>query len=661
MNHPSRHVTALHRLLRTWIFIASCGVAQAQGTAPQGHNFGEIPQLVQLGDGASLVASVTSDSPMTITWTKDGKPVPGAVSATLAFPAVTKASAGSYRLKARNAFGVWNSPPFLLSVYETGTAEVTLVAGRPLRLEPHAWGPGLKHYWSGIGHEDTPSYLTPVFQINRMPHGIQSAVVYLKMGDSGPEASGFSYRIKSVGRPLAPTGMRVRRMEVGQAYLEQGYLPTDEVAVTFHARGLPPGITINATSGDISGTPTKAGDYVAELWTDDGYGTSPRFQQLYFVGSTHIDLFTRSYYGSLFQLPLDNGQSGYLAEITVAPSGTYTGRLTFKSRVIRLSGRFVSEESGYVARHSDVMYGLNLKMTLQPAEGVVLEWSNPDLVTEDTVDVLDAVYRRTGDPYMDPAGRHVVLMVPDQITETAAEEVMRGTGFGSLQVNANFSTTFVGSLPDGQGVTASGYVTTNRTIPTFLLPPAMRDVLIGDMAVPTAYESTNPYSLWWYRDANAKDPMAPAGWSRNVVSNVMPYTPPTGGGLLLPYMTDSPDNAFISLSSAGRDLEDSTAFIDTAFRLTSAHTARFALPNPDGLRVDFYAPTGFFTGQFILDDTHSVIPLQRVRRSIGFRGMMFPNRDIPHGEGFFLAPPPPGSVPSSIISGNVWIGQGFVE
>jgi hypothetical protein len=661
MTKPFHQAWVIHLLLLMWVMVSAGGSAFAESAAPKGNNFGEIAQLVELGEAASLVASVTGASPMTFVWRKDGRLVPNAGEATLSLSAVSKESAGTYRLEARNAHGVWNSPAFLLGVYETGNAEVTLVAGKPLRLEPRAWGPGIKYLWSGNGLEETPSHVTPVFQINRMPHGVNSAAVYLMMGESGPEKSGFSYTIKSVGKPVAPTAaQRIRRLTVGQESLDQGYLPTDGIPVTFHAKGLPPGITINATSGDISGAPTRAGDYVAELWTSDGHGSSPPVQQIYLVGSTTIDLFTRSYYGSLYQLPVRAGQVGYLAEIIVSPTGAYTGKLTFKSRVVRLSGRFVSDAAGYVSSLSNVMYGLNLKMTLLPAEGLALEWSDPNQVIEGTFHALWPVYFKSGDPYMDPAGRHVVLLTPEQIAETAAAEVMRGTGFGTLQVNADFSTTFVGTLPDGQGVTCSSHVTVNnRTVPMFLMPLAKRDVLIGDLAVPSRYEVTNPYSIWWYRDAIPKDPISPSGWSRNLVSTVTPYTPPTRGQLLLPFMDEATGNAFISCSSAGRDLEDSTAFIDTLFTLTSAHAAKFVLPNPNGLRIDFYSPTGFFSGQFIVDDPYPGMPLRRVRRTIGFRGMMFPNSDSPHGEGFFLAPPPPGTVPSSIVSGNVWIGPGF--
>jgi hypothetical protein len=41
--------------------------------------------------------------------------------------------------------------------------------------------------------------------------------------------------------------------------------------------------------------------------------------------------------------------------------------------------------------------------------------------------------------------------------------------------------------------------------------------------------------------------------------------------------------------------------------------------------------------------------------------MMFPNTDIPHGEGFFLAPPPKDTVPATTVSGQVWIGATFAE
>jgi hypothetical protein len=635
-----------------WMLLSQVGWALAQGSAPRGNQFGEINQLAQLGSAVSLVASVSSDSPMTFTWTKDGRTVRDADAMTLTLPAVTKESAGTYRLKAKNAFGFWESPPFLVAVYETGTEEVTLEAGKSLRLEPRAWGPGLKYSWTGNGLESTPAHQQPVFQIDRMPQGIQTAALYLMMGESGPEASGFNYRIKSVGKPLAPTAARIRWMKLNQAYLDQGYLPDNEIPVTFHAKGLPPGITIHATTGAITGIPTVAGDYQAELWTSDGYGTSPRIQQIYFVGSSKIDLFTRTYSGTLSQLPI-NGQSGYLGAMTVTPNGGFSCKLTFKSRVIRLNGKFTGDESAFVARVDNVVQGLNLKMTLLPAVAVLFEWTDPDGKIETTYTSLEVVYRRTGDAYADPGGRYVVLLQPEKSGEVLdAEDVLRGTGFGSLQVNANFSTTFVGTLPDGQGVTASSFVTTSGTIPTFFIPQARRDVLIGQMKPPTRYEGSNPYSVWWYRDANPRDLMAPAGWSRSLITDVTPYTAPKAGQLLLPLMENGPNNAYLSLSSAGRDLEDSTAFIDADFTLSTAHTARFARPNSNKLSVSFYAPTGFFAGQVTLDDP---------RRSVGFRGMMFPNAEIPHGEGFFLAPPPQGTMSAATVSGQVWIGATFGE
>ncbi|MCX6855289.1 MAG: immunoglobulin domain-containing protein, partial [Verrucomicrobia bacterium] len=176
MNH--RYLTRIlggHFWL-AWMLLSLGGFARAQGTqgtAPQGHNFGEISNLVLLGNPVSLVATVTSASPMTFTWSKDGRLVSGENAMTLTLPAVTKESAGTYRLKARNAFGFWESPPFLVAVYETGIEEVTLEAGKSIRLEPRALGPGLKYFWVGTGDESMPSHQKPILQIDRMQQGLQ--------------------------------------------------------------------------------------------------------------------------------------------------------------------------------------------------------------------------------------------------------------------------------------------------------------------------------------------------------------------------------------------------------------------------------------------------------------------------------------------------------
>lgn len=636
--------------------------------APTGENFGESAQWAVVGGSASFVANVSGASPLTMSWTKDGKLVPGANSSTLSLPAVTRESAGTYRFRAKNAHGVWNSPPFLLGVYETGILNATLLAGRSLRLEPRAWAPKLKCYWMGNGYEEVTSYISPVLQINRMPQGIQSVAVSLQIGDTGTEVSGVGYRIRSVGRPRAPIVQSVRRMQVGQSYLEQGAFTTEDIPLTFHARGLPPGISINETSGDISGTPTQAGAYTAEVWTQDGYGSSPKVKQIYFVGVPGIDLLTRTFCGVLLDYaPVPNNE-GYLAELNVVPTGVFTGSLVLKSTTIRLNGRFEAETNtendapAYVARIVGITPGKDLKLTLIPGDGVQLEWFNQGETNGVASHILESAYRPTGDPYLDIQTRSVVLLAPDSITESSEGEVMRGTGFGSLLVNAQFATTFVGTLPDGQGVTAGSHVTINRTVPTILLPTVRQQAVIGNLVHPTKYEPSASQTLFWYKDASVGDPIAPAGWSgRVMMADISLYTPRPAGQLLLRDVEDRPLNAFLSLSSAGRDFDEDFAFLESPFRLTKTHTAVFPSPNSSGLRVDFYAPTGFFTGQFILDDPHPTIPERRVRRTISFRGMISQQAQNPHGEGFFLAPPAPDTVTSSLISGHVWIGPGFVE
>jgi hypothetical protein len=100
--------------------------------------------------------------------------------------------------------------------------------------------------------------------------------------------------------------------------------------------------------------------------------------------------------------------------------------------------------------------------------------------------------------------------------------------------------------------------------------------------------------------------------------------------------------------------------IQSPFRLTTRHTALFPAPNLNRLKMNFYAPTGFFTGSFTTTD--KLTNDKPFTRHANFRGMMIPG--INRGGGFFLMPalPDPLNEPSvsssqtPIYSGKVSLG-----
>ena len=71
--------------------------------------------------------------------------------------------------------------------------------------------------------------------------------------------------------------------------------------------------------------------------------------------------------------------------------------------------------------------------------------------------------------------------------------------------------------------------------------------------------------------------------------------------------------------------------MNTPFTLRQNLTAVIPLPNAQKLKIDCYAPTGFFTGSFMTADPFSTSP---ALRRVQFRGMIIHSEGA--GLGFFL-------------------------
>jgi len=353
---------------------------------------------------------------------------------------------------------------------------------------------------------------------------------------------------------------------------------------------------------------------------------------------------------------------GGLLSVEVNPNKSFTGKLRFPTRTVAINGAFDTAQTPQAvisipANSAEfTTAATSLRLTLTEGIAISASWILPQgLVSHQRVTTftLLPLYVTKPGTAKNPDGRYVMLLTP----EKSKEDVMRGSGFGSLVIAKNYSIIMIGTLPDGTGFTSSSFVTTDEKIPALITTNLARNILLGTV--------NSEESFFWFRSSAGliNDPFTLNLPERQINVEISRYTPPAKGSFLLPDILDTDGNAYISFSAAGRDEEDSTTFIESALRLTRAHRFVFPTPNPYRLRLDFYVPTGFFTGSFSIQDPHATIPRQFVQRTVSFRGMLFPSDDpnVARGEGFFLVPPPPNTVNVSLTSGLVSFSAKFPD
>ncbi len=418
----------------------------------------------------------------------------------------------------------------------------------------------------------------------------------------------------------------------------------------YYCTGLPPGLSIDRESGLITGFSEAVGYYTTSTYITVGGLASKVLVRRIAVVARHLS--AAPGYHEQTIMPNELFALGAHLTVLLQPSGAYSGSLRLGTHTVPLGGYIrpiLNNEHGISAPISlKLKDGRVAKAVFFSGAGLDFQLRYPDLETPiATFHNLELMRATTG--YLFPVhpggtGRHIMAFTP-------TPGMVHGAGFGSAQVYADGRVLFSGMSPEGRGITCSHwtYPTTETSVGGhFYASDNATTAIMGPLSIPAPLQAKAP-ALVWAR-APLRGRQYPAGLTRPVTLRTSRWT---YAQALATYSTST--FASLQLSAEGATIPSSPFELKTLRAVFPASPVE----NPLKARLDLYAATGVFTGQFTLRDPDPANPARTLLRTIPYRGVFL----LDHGivAGHFQLPalpdrnavPPTTSATSPIVSGNV--------
>lgn len=291
---------------------------------------------------------------------------------------------------------------------------------------------------------------------------------------SGGSALGSCHEVQTVAsRPVVESmgSLAAPWLEGRIGQWMEATLPSDGMASSFSASGLPSGVLLNRNTGVISGFPNalrtdRTGAVIAyevsftasNLW--GASNTAKVFIRINPLPNPPQSEFAiaGNYLGFLPRHPLLNENLGGRIEITVTTRGQISGRVTQGRQPMRsFAGGFarhITDWSGQslVLPATSTAPALQIALRLN-ANGAAAELLLP---TEGAAPFIATNLWRQSTPANHRVGRYAMLM--ESRLPNEPQSIPAGSGFATLNLAASGVYQFSGRSPDGETLTHSGFL-----------------------------------------------------------------------------------------------------------------------------------------------------------------------------------------------------------
>lgn len=648
-------------------------------SAPQSLEFSRQPKpdhLVQTGHSLLLTAAVVAPpGNVSYRWLRNARPVPGATGPEFFIPHVTLADAGTYVLEVTfstqmGGGTITSDPARVVIVGQPPTGVRWLSRGAALSLSLPIAGPGYSVEWQGtfgaiVNGTPFSGAQTPTLRISHLREGdFQDYSVVISLG-AEPQLWLGALTVSEIQR-ASPSFFYsdLGLWTVGEAgkielNLDAPPLP----GLTFTATGLPPGLSLNARTGILSGTPTREGLYNVRLTVSNRYGRRTQVVplQVYpFNGGTEI---AGAYVGLLDRDLTLNDNLGGSVKVDLTVNGVCTGRVTLGSIITRFVCQLDNSYKGSVIlRSPDKRWLYDLRLSLDTFTNRFT-----GTITHDHAHFTPTSFvAQRAEQIEHLSGYYTGLLRPVE-PQAADDSYPQGAAFSTARVSDAGTVIFAGRLADGTVLTAStasGYL---GQAPLHLLLYNGLGSFQGTLLIQRTTEFfENDYNILggtfsWLKKSNPspKDTSYAAGIPLHDLQMLgFRYFPPVEGSIVLALDPHDP-NAQITFEEA--NIATSSMDPDTILTIDSSHQVLLPNVNDTGLKLKLDPATGTFSGEFTLKDPDLLSPLKMVSRKASFAGVLIPRLDA--GFGNFQLPQlrtVPNKLPPT-LSGNLVLEKPVVE
>ncbi len=262
--------------------------------------------------------------------------------------------------------------------------------------------------------------------------------------------------------------------KLDEAY-SQTLSATGTTPITWSAANLPAGLSINASTGEISGTPTSAGTFTFTVTAQNDYGTASRSYTLNIIANITGDSVNISgYVGYAVRSQLSVTASGTVTwrASSSLPSGLSLSRAGLISGTPRTAGNF-SVKITATAGTSVTEITVNFTINAKPEKPVIRTSSLPNAVVSEE---YSSALTITGTAPLTVTATNL----PDGLSFNAETWTISGTpqraGTYSIRITAENIATQLENRP----VTKTIRITIKAQIPVIVDPGNLADGIVGE-------------------------------------------------------------------------------------------------------------------------------------------------------------------------------------